>query len=317
MVERTRMCPGGHGIYAAEADVCVECGSRLVLNRVGEAVGDFVCERLIGQGGMSSTVWDGYSIADGSPVAIKIIESHLESQEARRLLKSASLTGLYHQNLSNVFAYGETDDGEAWITMELLKGPSLRAILQQRGALTLTQSLHVVREVLQALAFLHSHDIIHRDVKPANIHLTARSGAPWAVRLIDFGIAKQSVARSPDRLDLHESAGALGPILGTPEYMPPEQVLGHDVDARADLYSLGVVLYRLLTGELPFGPVPDKGDKGELYERHLRVLPIAPAAPDHSPLPLAATAAITTALQKHPGSRFHSAEAFMLALDGL
>lgn len=309
---RERICPGGHGTYSAEAEVCIECGSRLVVDRHGEVVADYVFDRLAGVGGMRSAVWEARRLRDETTVAVKVIEASADSTEARRLLKSAALlSGLYHQNLATLFDWGETAEGEAWVSMELLRGPTLRALLQQRRHLTVPQAVHVVREVLQALTFLHAHDIVHRDIKPANIHLTARAGGPWSVRLIDFGIARQSVARAPERLDLEEAPGTFGPVLGTPEYMAPEQILGHDVDARADLYAVGVVLYRLLVGELPFGPLVDKH---ALYERHLRHLPVVAADPSGQPLPLALGAALATALQKHPGRRFPSAESFILAL---
>jgi serine/threonine-protein kinase len=197
--------------------------------------------------------------------------------------------------------------------MELLTGKSLLSVLQHRGALAQKPALHVIRELLTALAFVHERHIIHRDVKPANLYLTPRGGAPWEVRLIDFGIAKQTRERVPDTLELDDDPGAFGPIIGTPEYMAPEQVLGHGADSRSDLYAVGVVLYRLISGELPFkGP-----HRRVIYERHLRDRPPALVSALGEPLPDGLVEIVERALMKQPEARLQSASAFLEALDAL
>ncbi len=313
MVARSRFCAAGHGVFASDADLCLECGDRLVDNRVGLVIGDYTCERLIGRGGMSSTVWEA-SGDEADKVAVKVIEGDLESPEARRLVQSASiLYGLNHPNIARIFSYGETDEGEAFIAMELLSGKSLLSVLQHRGALAQKPALHVIRELLSALAFVHERHIIHRDVKPANLYLTPRGGAPWEVRLIDFGIAKQTRERVPDLLELDDDPGAFGPIIGTPEYMAPEQVLGHGADPRSDLYAAGVVLYRLISGNLPFsGP-----QRRVIYERHLResAPPLLSALGE--PLPDGLIEVVSQALAKNPRDRIQSAAAFLDALEPL
>lgn len=316
MDERPRFCPSGHGVFAPEADLCVDCGAALVLDRRGELIGDGWCiDRLIGLGGMRSSVWQA-SRSEGDEVevaAVKIAECDLEAPEARRLIHSAAMVeGLHHPNIVQVYSYGETEDGEAFMVMELLKGRTLLQLLEQRGALSPGQATHVVSEILLALEAMHGAGIIHRDIKPANIHLTSRGGSPWEVRLIDLGIAKATQERAPDRLDLaRESAGSQGPIIGTPEYMAPEQVIGAALDERADLYATGVVLYRLITGELPF----QGRDRADLYEQQLRKRPPAPRAPEgSSPLPVGLATAVLTALAKQPIDRFQTAESFRGAL---
>jgi len=314
--ERPRFCPSGHGVYAPEADLCVDCGTTLVLDRRGDVIGDgWAIDRLIGLGGMRSSVWQA-SRSDGSEVevaAVKIAECDLEAPEARRLIHSASMVeGLRHPNIVRVYSYGETEDNEAFMVMELLKGRTLLQLLEQRGSLSPSQAVHVVTEILVALEAMHAADIIHRDIKPANIHLTSKGGSPWEVRLLDLGIAKVTKERTPDRLDLaRDGPGSQGSIIGTPEYMAPEQVLGAALDGRADLYATGVVLYRLVTGELPF----QGRDRAELYEQQLRKRPPPPRAPDGSTgLPMGLATAVLTALAKQPIERFQSAASFKLAL---
>lgn len=310
-----QFCPGGHGSYLAEAELCLDCGVALVPDRRGETIGDgWELRQLIGLGGMRCTVWEG---ARGEEVAaIKIAETDLEAQEARRLIHSASLVhGLEHPNIVRIFSYGETDEGEAHVVMELLRGRTLRSVLQQRNVLSVVQAVDITRQVLAALACVHDRGLVHRDVKPGNVHLGQRQGDTWEVRLIDFGVAKEIGERAPERIDLSdERPGSWGRIVGTPEYMAPEQVIGAHVDARADLYAVGVMLFRLVTGDLPFGGA----DRQELYEQQLRQLPPYPRAPEgHPPLPFELEAALVTALAKQPAERFQSATSFLQALAGL
>lgn len=312
MLPRSRTCPAGHGAFSAEADVCLVCGARLVTDHRGQAFGDFLCERLLGQGHTGATIWEGRSLLDGRPVALKLLEPDADPRLVSRLLGPAALlTGLYHQNLANVLAHGTAPRGESWLVMELLRGPTLATLIAQRGALTTAQALHIARETLHALSFLHARDIVHRDVKPGNIHLTARGSSPWAVRLLDFDLARVGRPELPHPIRLDEPPGHHGVIVGTPEYMAPEQVLGHEVDTRADLYALGVVLYRSLTGQLPYG---DHADRLGHYHAHLTT-PVRPARQaDGHPIEPHLQRALDTALDKQPEYRFASAESFLLAL---
>ncbi|HRE88625.1 MAG TPA: serine/threonine-protein kinase [Myxococcota bacterium] len=321
MVERPRMCPSGCGSYAAEADLCVVCGGPLVTSLIGVTFETWVPERLLGFGGSGATVWEARSYVDGSLVALKVAPA--DTAEAQRLRHTAALfAGLHHPNLTNHLAHGDSQDGP-WLVMELVRGPTLISLLQQRGALTLTQSLHIAHELLQALTFLHGHGLVHRDLKPGNIHLTANHGAPWTVRLFDFGLADKAAREPRELLDLSAQPGAFGLIVGTPEYMAPEQVLGHEVDGRADLYALGVLLYRLVTGHLPYGSDTAASStstplattrRHELYLAHLREPPRAPRSPEGEPLPQGLVSALAMAFVKQPRQRVATAEAFLAAL---
>jgi len=315
MEGRAYFCPSGHGVYSHEAELCIDCGGALIPDRRGETIDGWVLDHLIGLGGMRCTVWES-ARSDGRRAAIKIAETDLEAPEARRLIQSASLVqGFEHPNIVRVFSYGETDLGEAFMVMELLSGSTLRHLLQQRGALTIAQSVHIARQVLEALGFVHERGLVHRDVKPGNVYLGLRGSDPWEVRLIDFGLAKRICGSAASRIALGALvAGGFGRIVGTPEYMAPEQVLGSEVDGRADLYALGVVLYRMVTGELPFMA----RERHELYEAQLRQLPPLPQAPkDRPPLSLGLQATLVTALGKQPAERFQTAQSFLQALDGL
>jgi len=313
MEGRVHFCPNDQGVYSSEADLCVDCGGPLIIDRRGETIEGWVIDHLIGLGGMRCTVWEG-ARDDGMVAAIKISEADADSSEARRLIHSASLVhDIAHPNVVRVFSYGESESGEAHVVMELLRGRTLLNLLQQRGVITVAQSVHVVREVLNALGFIHGRGLVHRDVKPGNVHLSARGSEPWDVRLIDFGVAKELTASAPGRIDLaRDPPGAWGRIVGTPEYMAPEQVMGAPVDGRADLYGAGVMLYRLVTGELPF----TSQDRQEIYEQQLRRPVPPPRAPEgQPPLSFGLAAALATALAKQPADRFQSAQAFIAALD--
>ena len=148
MDDRVHFCPTDQSVYSADADLCVDCGGRLVVDRRGTTIGDgWVLDHLIGLGGMRCTVWEA-TREDGAIAAVKIAETSSESPEARRLIHSASLVEhLEHPNIVRIFSYGETERGEAHVVMELLRGRSLLHVLQQRGGVTTTQAVHVVRQV--------------------------------------------------------------------------------------------------------------------------------------------------------------------------
>ena len=313
MEGRVHFCPNDLSVYSSEADLCVDCGGRLIIDRRGDSIDGWRLDALIDLGGMRSSVWEA-TRDDGQVAAVKIAETDADAPEARRLIHSASLTqAIEHPNIVRVFSYGETDEGEAHVVMELLRGRTLLHLLQQRGVITISQSVHVVREILRALDCLHERRLVHRDVKPGNVHLSARGSDPWEVRLIDFGVAKEFTSSAPNRIDLGmDMPGAWGRIVGTPEYMAPEQVLGAPVDGRADLYAAGIMLYRLVTGDLPF----TNPDRHEIYEQQLR-RPCPPATTPEGQPPISTSlgATLATALAKQPIDRFQTAQAFIAALD--
>lgn len=200
----------------------------------------------IGFGGMGD-VYRASRLLIGDQVAIKILHAtHVSDPQAgERFRREAQAAArLKHPNAVSIYDFGVTDDGLVYLVMELVEGQSLRQIIKQQGPLPPATVSEITNQVCSALQIAHQHDVVHRDLKPDNImvHVTI-SGLQ--VKVLDFGIAKLR--------DLTTSNLTMtGNVMGTPHYMSPEQCLGEEIDSRSDLYSLGVVIYQMLTGSLPF-----------------------------------------------------------------
>ena len=207
--------------------------------------------RKIGEGGMG-TVYEAQHVVLNKPVAVKVLrEKHLDRpQAALRLVKEAQLaSAIRHDHIVDITDSGSTDDGRAFVVMELVVGTSLAELLKREGALPSSRALAIVQQVASALGAAHERGIVHRDVKPENVLL--RSGD--FVKVVDFGISKSTKPSDAEEVGRLTSTGV---VLGTPFYMSPEQARGEEhVDPLFDVYSLGVILYECLTGEVPFrGP---------------------------------------------------------------
>ena len=205
-----------------------------------ERIGKYRIEEQIGQGGMG-TVYRAHDPVLDRTVAVKVLAPHLarDASLVRRFDEEArALARVQHPNVMRVFSVGQ-DGGLRYYAMEFVAGQTLRASMEAQGPMTLAHSMAVFQQLLDAVGAIHSAGIIHRDIKPGNIMLDPSGRAV----LMDFGLAK-----TYDR----ESFTTLGSILGTPEYMAPEQAQGGKVDARADVYALGSVLFEMLTGRPPY-----------------------------------------------------------------
>ena len=212
------------------------------------------------------TVYRATARGSRRPLAIKVVHGHLvDTVNVRRLLgEVVAALRIDHPAIVRVKDYGLTRCGRAYFVMEYVEGVSVAAFLDD-GPLPIPIACRFVRETAHALACAHRVGIVHRDVKPANILVTrARSGP--LIRLIDFGIAKFI-----DGDGLNSHATASGVMLGTPAYMSPEQCIGDELDHRTDIYSLGCVLYELITGTKPFTGTP-----GAVLLAHRTMLPVPP-----------------------------------------
>ncbi len=208
-----------------------------------ETLGKYQILEKIGEGGMGRVYKAGDTVLNRK-VAIKVISIIAASEPDKihemheRFMREARLVGsMHHPNIVTLFDFGEIDE-TLYMVMELLDGTDLKTIIQNKTEMPFFRMIDLFRQVCEGLAYAHSHDVIHRDLKPGNIHLLSNG----TVKLVDFGLAR---ARD-------SNLTASGMVVGTPFYMSPEQIRGHKVDGRSDLFSLGSVIYELLTGRHPF-----------------------------------------------------------------
>ena len=257
--------------------------------------GRYRVKKELGRG--MNVVYLAYDPQMDSQVALKVLskESVVDENILNRFIKEAQVTRLVaHPNIITVYDVGR-DHGTVYIAMELVKGETLNK-LTAKSRLSLQQVIDIGEQVSTALDYAHQKGIVHRDIKPANIIIDHKG----QVKITDFGIARIE--------DAHQTID--GMVLGTPLYMSPEQAKGQPIDGRSDLYSLGVILYELTTGERPF-----KGETWELlYQSILQDKPKPPLR-DNAPLPPCLSELILKSLEKNPNKRFQTGAEMKAALD--
>lgn len=278
----------------------------------GTRVGEYVIQSLIGEGGMGS-VYSACHPLIGKKVAIKVLSKQLAKNKnaiQRFVLEARAVNDIHHSGLVDIFSFGRLTDGRHYYVMEFLEGRNLGEVLHERTHLPMAEAIPIFMEVIAALMAVHSKGIIHRDLKPENIILLKEPNAfPHQVKLVDFGLAKliDGISMPQGVRGPHTAAGV---NIGTPHYMSPEQCRGEKVDARSDLYSLGVLLYETLTGFLPIqGPTTV-----DIWEAHVNVIP----RDAHEVCPELVTPAlgaiIAKLLAKHPDHRYQEAAQVLEAL---
>ena len=263
---------------------------------IGKTVGKYRIVERLGRGGMG-TVYKAIDETLDREVAIKVLNADLGDSDILKRFRAEAVTlaRLNHPGIATLYELYR-DDTELLMVMEFVRGETVHELSERMGALAPPQAAHLAMQVLDALSHAHRAGVVHRDLKPANLMITELG----IVKVMDFGIARVLGTE-------HFTQG--GYMMGTPAYMAPEQVLGGDIDGRADLYAVGVVLYRLLSGQLPFS-----ADTAiAMVQKQVNDSPI-PIAQFQPGLPGWCAKVLTRALAKSPAERFQTADEFRTAL---
>ncbi len=274
--------------------------------RIGAVIGQrYKLHALLGEGGIAA-VYLAEDVTDGKRVALKLLKSEhaTDPQVLARFEREAkAMTVLVHEHLVAALGFGLSPEGDMCLVMELVEGETLRALLRRIKPFPPHGVAEIARQIAAGLAYAHGFTVVHRDLKPENVMISwltgppSSSGAlppapqPW-VKILDFGMARIL-------LDQGKTLTRKGAVFGTPEYMPPEQAMGQPVDARADQYALGVMVFEMIAGRRPFqAKTPLEMVTMQIRQAPPSLLDLVPA------LPPAAAAAVARMLAKRPDDRF-------------
>ena len=276
--------------------------------------GRYLIERLIGEGGMGA-VYQAEHTHMRKRLAVKVLHpemSRMAEVVARFEREAMAAAHIEHPNVAAATDFGKLEDGSFFLVLEYVEGRSLREAIAE-GRLELGRALSIARQMASALGRAHSIGIVHRDLKPENIMLVARDGEADFVKVLDFGIAKVPVGELGTQPTAPGQAlTQLGMVYGTPEYMAPEQALGQDVDARADLYALGAIMFEMIAGTRPY----EHESKVTLLGMHVTapIPKMAERAPEAN-VPPVVEAIVARLLAKEATARFADSKDLVEALD--
>ncbi len=304
-----KLCPVCLTEYPDDKKFCERDGSGLRSTAATtDLVGQVIAERYhvvkkLGEGGMGQ-VYLAEHVKMGRRSAIKVMNPsmvHDPDAVSRFNREAANASRITHPNVCAIYDFGETPDGMIYLAMEFVEGEPLTDVLARDGALPPVRAAHVFFQVADALQAAHDLGIVHRDLKPDNIMITHRRDGSDVVKVVDFGIAKAVGG------DESQKVTKTGLVVGTPEFMSPEQLSGDKLDGRSDLYSLALVLFKMLTGKLPFEATTVQ----EVMIKRLTDEPqkLAQARPDLA-FPTGLQETLDAALTRNPVERYQSAAKF-------
>ncbi|HWZ88293.1 MAG TPA: serine/threonine-protein kinase, partial [Polyangiaceae bacterium] len=284
--------------------------------RIGTLLADrYRIDALVGEGGMGK-VYSAEHVLMRKRLAVKVLHRELTSVPevvARFEREAMAAANIEHPNVAAATDFGKLPDGAVFLVLEFVSGRSLRDEVAQ-GPFAVDRALHVARQIAAALGAAHLQGIVHRDLKPENVMLVEKGGDPDFVKVLDFGIAKVPLGDLPGHTKQGNPITKAGMVFGTPEYMAPEQALGQNVDGRADLYALGVILFEMLSGVRPFSSQSSVGILGQQLSKP------PPTFLERAPgiaVPPSVEQITHKLLQRESGERFASATDLLQVIDAL
>ncbi|MFT7580275.1 MAG: serine/threonine protein kinase [Myxococcota bacterium] len=313
--DSARLCPACKKRLDAETVHCPADGAETIINRQGSTVaGRYVVGRLISLGSDGAEIWGAQQQPVDRRIALKILPPGDEAATQRFERGAHIAASLNHPHINTVHDFGTTEDGALFLVSEFLRGATLSRFLRDMP-LDRERAILAVEQLLDALEHCHGNGYIHRDIKPENVCVTSLNDDSFVVQLLDFSIARhvdddagegKKLKNLKRRLTLRQQ------FCGTPAYMSPEQVVGTALDGRTDIHALGVMLFRMLTGVLPF----TGEDRYEVFQQRVSNAPptLAAACPERAFSP-ELEAFVATAMAKHAVDRFRTTQVMRAALE--
>ena len=303
-----KTCPVCSSQWPDDTRFCPKDGSTLRAAAGADLIGSVVADRYhiekkLGEGGMGA-VYLGEHVKMGRKSAIKVMTQSMASDPeaiARFNREAANAARINHPNVCAIYDFGETENGTIYLAMEFIEGESLSDMQRREGALELDRAAEILRQTGEALQAAHDLGIVHRDLKPDNIMVTRGRDGTDVVKVVDFGIAKAMTGEEGQKVT------RTGLVVGTPEYMSPEQLSGDVLDGRSDIYSLALVFFRMVTGALPFQAETSQETMiKRLTDDPLKLSEVAPDAG----WPPRLQGVMDRALERMPADRYESAALF-------